>query len=358
MRPTAFAAAVSLTLPLIIAAVPASAETVSTKDFVNKAAVSDMFEVQSGKLAADKAENEDVKDFGQKMVDDHSKTTDDLMQLINDEKIDVTPPTSLDQEHQAKLDKLKNASGAKFDNIYVPMQVKAHQKAVSLFDDYSKSGDNKALKEWASDTLPTLKEHLADARDLNKELSAAPAMAANDTMNDEDQKAMDKNAMADEKSAEAGTKDHTAKPSNINYVTRQKPGDWSAQALIGRSVENENDETLGDINNVILNEKGKVVAVTIGVGGFLGLGEKDVGVPFDALKFETAAEAAKDSETASEATSEEKNKADRASRFDSEHANMQIVLDATRDQLEKAPKFLWLDEQSDKRAEADDNTVK
>ena len=356
MRPTAFAAAVSLTLPLIIAAVPASAETVSTKDFVNKVTVSDMFEVQSGKLASDKAKNEDVKDFGQKMVDDHSKTTEDLMQLIKDEKIDVRVPTTLDEKDQAELDKLKNASGAKFDRIYVPMQVKAHDKAVNLFEDYSKSGDNKGLKEWASDTLPTLKEHLADARDLDKQLSAAPAMAANDkNMKDDDQKAMNKTAMADDDKADA--KDSKAEPSNIDYVTRQKPTDWSAQALIGRTVTNENDETLGDINNVIVNEKGKVVAVTIGVGGFLGLGEKDVGVPFNALKFETAGEAAKNSEFAPEATSKETAKADQASRFNSEHANMEIVLNATRDQLEKAPKFLWLDDQSDKRAEADHKTV-
>jgi putative membrane protein len=355
MRPTAFAAAVSLTLPLIIAAVPASAETVSTKEFVSKATVSDMFEVQSGKLAADKAKNEDVKDFGQKMVDDHSKTTEDLMQLIKDENIDVKVPTALDEKDQAKLDKLKNASGAKFDRIYVPMQVKAHDRAVNLFEDYSKSGDNKALKTWASDTLPTLKEHLADARDLDKQLSAAPAMAANDkNMKDEDQNAM-KTAMADDDKADA--KDSKAKPSNINYVTRQAPKDWSAQALIGRSVKNNDDETLGDINNVIVNEEGKVVAVTIGVGGFLGLGEKDVGVPFDALKFETAGEATKDSEMAPEATSAEKKKADQASRFDSEHANMEIVLNATRYQLEKAPQFLWLDDQNDKRAEADDKTV-
>ena len=54
--------------------------------------------------------------------------------------------------------------------------------------------------------------------------------------------------------------------------------------MISKTVQNTGGQSLGEINNVILNEKGKVVAVTIGVGGLLGLGEKDVGVPFDALK--------------------------------------------------------------------------
>ncbi len=327
MKHTAFAAVVSLTLPFL-AIVPASAQTVSTEDFVNKVAVSDMFEIQSGQLAIEKAKHEDVRDFGEQMVDDHTATSDELKELVKDEELNVTLPDSLDQDHQAKLDQLKGLSGAEFDKSYVPMQVKAHETAVSLFQDYSKSGDNEELKEWAGDTLPALKEHLKEAKVLNKEISKAAKTAAADTK-DADAK--------DGKAAEAA--------SNINYVTRQKPTDWSAQALIGRSVENTEGENLGEINNVIVNEKGDVVAVTIGVGGFLGLGEKDVGVPFDALDFRT------EKSTADEAPTGKNDTAD--SRYDSEHSNMQIVLNATRQQLEKAPKFQWLDEQNDKRAGTD-----
>ncbi len=149
--------------------------------------------------------------------------------------------------------------------------------------------------------------------------------------------------------------------SNIDYVTRQEPSEWSAQALIGRDVVNKAGEDLGEINNVIINESGEVVAITIGVGGFLGLGEKDVGVPFDALSFETTKElmaSKKDDDADKDEMAEDKDSdvqdEERSARYESEHSNIKVVLDATREQLENAAKFLWLDEQKDKRAEADD----
>jgi sporulation protein YlmC with PRC-barrel domain len=149
--------------------------------------------------------------------------------------------------------------------------------------------------------------------------------------------------------------------SDIDYVTRQEPSEWSAQALIGSDVVNRAGEDLGEINNVIINESGEVVAITIGVGGFLGLGVKDVGVPFDALSFETAQElmaaekddAADNSKKAEDKSSDEQDE-EWSARFDSEHSNIKVVLDATREQLENAAEFLWLDEQDGKRAKADD----
>jgi putative membrane protein len=373
MKPTAFAATLALTLPLL-ATTSVSALAVSTEEFVNKVAVSDMFEVKSGKLAAKKAAHEDVKDFGEQMVEDHTETTEDLKELVKDENIKVEMPKSLDEKHQANLDKLKDISGEKFDRVYVPMQVLAHEQAVNLFEDYSKSGDNEALKEWAADTVPTLKEHLEEVRELNTELSKPAKTAAAETgdkaMNKKSmeevteetdvdgtdktattEKAGDKAMTADDEKAKAEmAEDRKPAPPSFNYVTEQSASDWTAQALIGRSVQNENGETLGEVNNVILNEKGKVVAVTIGVGGFLGLGEKDVGVPFDALKFrdEDAMEKKADNDDADDVD-------ETASAEDAEeaHDDMVIVIDATKEQLEAAPSFVWLGEKREKRADAD-----
>lgn len=360
MKTTAFAATLALTLPLL-ATTSVSALAVTSEEFVNKATISDMFEVRSGKLAADKAKSEDVRDFGEQMVDDHTETTDDLMELIKDENIDVQPPTELDEKHQANLDKLKNLSGAKFDQTYIPMQVLAHEQAVNLFEDYSKSGDNDALKEWAADTVPTLKEHLEEARDLNTELSKTAKTAANDDKamdKSADKKTMDKvtdetdvdgagnmamNEKAENKNADNAA-DRKAPPPSFEYVTQQSASDWTAQTLIGKSVENNNGETLGEVNNVILNEKGKVVAITVGVGGFLGLGEKDVGVPFEALKFrdEDAVDNNADGDDTADATDDTVT-----------HDNEVVVIDATKEQLEAAPSFVWLDEKRDKRADAE-----
>ncbi len=365
MKQTAFAAALALTLPLL-ASVPASAETVSTQDFVNKAAMSDMFEIQSGNLAAKKAGDEDVQDFGKEMVEDHSKTTEDLKELVKDKDIKAQFPTELDQEHQNNLDKLKNASGADFDRLYVPVQVLAHEKAVNMFQTYSKSGDNEALKEWASDTLPALKDHLKEARELNADLTPpAKTAAADDKSMKDNASAMGNKTMGDKTMAEKVTEetdvngtedqamDEKPTPPAFKYVTQQAPTDWTAQALIGRTVQNERGQTLGEVNNVILNEKGKVVAVTIGVGGFLGLGEKDVGVPFDALKFrsEKAMEKKAEADSKDETKAEDKTAATEAvDTDDASHSDMVIVVDATKEQLEAAPTFVWLGEKAEKRA--------
>jgi len=350
MKPTAFAAALALTLPFLAAA-PASAET-STQDFVNKAAMSDMFEIQSGNLAAKKAEHEDVQDFGEEMVEDHSKTTEDLKALVKDEDIKATLPSALDEAHKAKLDKLNSASGAAFDKTYVPMQVTAHEAAVSMFEGYAKSGDNDALKEWAGDTLPALKEHLKEAKALKTEIGK-PAKTA-----EADDEAMDDKTMAEKVTEETdvnGTEDQAMDekptPPAFKYVTQQAPTDWTAQALIGKTVLNTSGQTLGEINNVILNEKGKVVAVTIGVGGFLGLGEKDVGVPFDALKFRSEEAMEKKAEAGSndETKAEDKTAANEAvDTDDASHSDMVVVVDATKEQLAAAPSFVWLGEKAEK----------
>jgi putative membrane protein len=278
------------------------------------------------------------------MANDHSKTSDDLKELIEDEEIKVELPSKLDDEHQAKLDKLKGLSGTRFDKEYVQTQIDAHQKAVALFEGYAAAGDNDDLKKWAGDTLPTLREHLKEAQNLTTNVDQ--------TAQAEDRNKSDNAAARDDKKAAAADDDakNPAPKSNIKYVTRQAPTDWTAEALIGRTVENSNGDDLGEINNVIINEKGDVVAVVVGVGGFLGIGEKNVGVPFEALDFRTVDPAENRADKTKEDQAEQKNESAEA-RFDSEHADMHIVLNTTKEDLEAAPEFAWLEEQADDRAQ-------
>ncbi|MGY3238966.1 putative membrane protein [Bradyrhizobium sp. USDA 4472] len=139
----------------------------ATADFVKEVAISDMFEIESSKLAEQKG-NAQEKTFAQQMVTDHTKTSSELKALVNDGKVQATLPTALDSSHQSKLDKLKSASGKDFSSDYNSYQVSAHEDAISLFDRYAKGGDNSALKDWAGKTLPTLKHHLDMARELGK----------------------------------------------------------------------------------------------------------------------------------------------------------------------------------------------
>jgi putative membrane protein len=145
----------------------------STVDFIQKAAMSDMYEVQAGKLAAEKGQADVVKQFGQQMVDAHTKTTEELIGIVKSKNIKVDLPTKLDATHQKLIDDLTSASAQDFDKTYANQQVDAHQEAVDLFKRYASSGDNADVKQFAEKTLPTIEHHLNEA----KKLPAGPPAA-------------------------------------------------------------------------------------------------------------------------------------------------------------------------------------
>jgi putative membrane protein len=136
-----------------------------TKDFVQEAAISDMFEIQSSKLAEAKLSGAE-KDFADHMIMDHTKTTTELTDQAKADNIPI--PSAMDSSHQKMLDKLNGLNGDDFRKQYFSDQVSAHKDAVSLFERYGKGGENAKLKDWASTTLPTLQHHLDMAKGLDK----------------------------------------------------------------------------------------------------------------------------------------------------------------------------------------------
>jgi len=126
--------------------------------FMNDAAPGGMAEVELGKLAASKAQNAEVKAFGQKMVEDHSKAGEELKQLAAQKKV-MLPPDVL-PKHKEIMDKLSKLSGADFDKEYVAAMVEAHEKDVAAFESVSKTAADADVKAFAAKTLPTLKMHL------------------------------------------------------------------------------------------------------------------------------------------------------------------------------------------------------
>jgi putative membrane protein len=139
----------------------------TTADFVKEVAISDMFEIESNKLAEQKG-NAQEKSFAQQMVTDHTKTSTDLKGLVSSGKVKAELPTAIDSSHQSKLDKLKGASGKDFSSDFNSYQVSAHKDAVSLFERYAKGGDSTELRDWAGKTLPNLRHHLEMAQELGK----------------------------------------------------------------------------------------------------------------------------------------------------------------------------------------------
>jgi putative membrane protein len=146
------------------------ASAASDASFVKQAAEGGMMEVAKGKLAAQKGAHDAVKQFGQKMVDDHTKAGDELKSIARGKSISL-PDDSPKPPMQALLTKLERLEGAAFDRAYVDDQIRDHEKTIALFEREAKTGKDAELKTFAEKTLPTLKEHLSMVRDLKTKLA-------------------------------------------------------------------------------------------------------------------------------------------------------------------------------------------
>ncbi|MRG57419.1 DUF4142 domain-containing protein [Phyllobacterium sp. SYP-B3895] len=139
----------------------------TTEDFVTEAATSDMFEIESSKLAAERADDP-TKVFAKQMIADHQKTSAELKQLVDSGKVKASIPTAITSAQKSTLDKLNGLQGEDFTKQYHSDQVSAHKDAVDLFKRYGEGGDNPDLKAWAATTEPALEHHLMMAQDLDK----------------------------------------------------------------------------------------------------------------------------------------------------------------------------------------------
>ncbi|HYH37934.1 MAG TPA: DUF4142 domain-containing protein [Azospirillum sp.] len=136
------------------------------KDFIEQAASSDMFEIETGRMAASKGNHEAVRSFGQHMVSDHTQTTQQLMTLAA--RHGVAPAGTMEPRHVTMATNLRALSGPAFDQQYVQGQVLAHREAVTLFEQaaQSTSPDMADIRSFAAQTLPTLRQHLQMAEGL------------------------------------------------------------------------------------------------------------------------------------------------------------------------------------------------
>ena len=160
-----------LALSMVPLARAADAPSESDRKFVMSAARGGELEVTLGKLAVEKATSEDVKKFGQTMVDDHSKANEELKALAESKKIDLTKA----QENAKKRgdgisQKFRKLEGAEFDKAYMAVMVKDHEQDVKEFEKQAKSGEDADIKAFAEKTLPTLQSHLTTAKEIQEKV--------------------------------------------------------------------------------------------------------------------------------------------------------------------------------------------
>jgi putative membrane protein len=138
------------------------------RTFLNKAAVGGMAEVQLGQVAVKNAKSPDVKSFGQRMIDDHSKANSELTRLATSKG--DTPPSELDSKNKATLERLSKLTGDQFDKAYMTDMVTDHEEDVAEFQKEANSASDPDIKAFAAKTLPTLQEHLQLAKSIHAKL--------------------------------------------------------------------------------------------------------------------------------------------------------------------------------------------
>jgi putative membrane protein len=149
--------------------------------FVREAAQSGLAEVQMGKLVQQNAQSQQLKDFGQRLVSDHTQANNELMQIAQQKGI--TAPTTISAHDQHMMSKLSGLNGAEFDRMCQQDAVAAHEKAVKLFQTEAQSGQDPELKAFAQKTLPTLQEHLRMAKQMSGSSSTSSRSGSTDSSN-------------------------------------------------------------------------------------------------------------------------------------------------------------------------------
>ncbi len=291
-------------------------------DFATKAAGAGMAEVKLGQLAQDQGKSDPVQQFGKRMVDDHSKANDQLKSIAEQKSIDL--PKDPPAEAQKAYDDLKQKSGQEFDEAFMDTMVADHEKAVDLFQQEAKGGKDADLQKFAAATLPTLQEHLdlakktqeqvtADAAGTTQGQAATGAAAAGaaatgaaataQPMQDQQQAAgatatdqgtavtqpmpETSQAATEPPTAPAAGQDQAAAPAPATDQQQAAAEPMSAPVLakdvIGSDVVNNKGDEVGEIKDLVIDAN-QVQYAVVSVGGFLGIGDKEVVVPLDQLK--------------------------------------------------------------------------
>jgi putative membrane protein len=143
----------------------------SDQTFIKEASLGGRAEVEAGHLAEQRAASVEVKEFGRRMMADHSKANDALAPLAKANNVPV--PKELDMDHQVVRSELSALKGDAFDKAYLRAQITDHQKTAQLLEYEIGAGQSERIKSYAIMTLPTVLDHLEHAQRLLAQLSEA-----------------------------------------------------------------------------------------------------------------------------------------------------------------------------------------
>jgi putative membrane protein len=134
------------------------------RDFMTKAARSDMTEIKTSQLALQRSQNQEVRDYAQQMIQQHTNSSKELTQIAQSKG--VTLPKDMGSKNKPLMDKLEKLSGAEFDRVYMQGQVKAHQKTLNEYQSYLQNGKDNQLIAFANKVAPLVSQHLDMAQSM------------------------------------------------------------------------------------------------------------------------------------------------------------------------------------------------
>jgi putative membrane protein len=276
-------------------------------EFANKAAAAGKAEVELAQVGTEKATNPDVKTFAGRLVEDHTKANEQLTQIMQDKGMEM--PAEAPAEAKAEYDRITALSGTEFDREFMMHWVSSHEKGIELYSTEAESGQDPELKQFAAGTLPTLQEHLDEAKRIEMSLQQVAGGAAPEQQTEPAAGAAATGGTAAEGTTGESTTEQPAAPDTTTAegtaeqpatgtgTTPEEPtatqeaarptyplGDKTANDLIGQTVVNQNGDNVGEIYDIVLNASDQAVLAVVSVGGFLGIGEKNVAVPFEHLQ--------------------------------------------------------------------------
>jgi putative membrane protein len=152
-------------------AAPGATAGRAAQQFPMEAMHSDTFEIQSSRTALQRSRNSEVRTYARQMIADHGRSTAMLRQMAGETTASTGAASRnarIDPRRAQMLQQLRGQRGAAFDRLYAQMQVQAHQEAVQLFTAYAQSGSDPTMRNFATQNLPTLQQHLANAQRLEQ----------------------------------------------------------------------------------------------------------------------------------------------------------------------------------------------
>lgn len=148
------------------AAAPAPATAANGRQYVDLAGASDLYEIESARLAQEKAQRPEVRELAGAILADHRRSTAELARAARAAQPPLNAAPALDSEQQANMAALRSAAAGAFDQEYLRQQVRAHERALTLVTAYAAGGEVDSLRAHAASAAGPIQRHLARAREL------------------------------------------------------------------------------------------------------------------------------------------------------------------------------------------------